>query len=150
MRISKVEKNLIKSLLGKDLIEIVESNNDVFIYTRATSIIKVISILCASSELGFNALIDSFAIDMLKYRGKFDIYYHLQNKKNGMRLFVVTSIDDGETIPSLTIAFENIAWYEREMFDMFGIMFGGHPDLRRILNSHEHNKFSLRKDCSLV
>ncbi len=146
MSFSVFEKNIITKLLGKDLIGISQSFGNIFLYTRASSIVRVITILYTNNELSFNTLIDAFAVDMLKHKNKFEVYYHIYSRILKEHLFIVVDIERNEYIPSLSIVFKNIAWYEREMFDMFGIMFAGHQDIRRILNKHDAIGFELRKD----
>jgi NADH-quinone oxidoreductase subunit C len=105
------------------------------------------------NECGFDLLVDVTCVDYLHYRGakdRFGLVYALSNTATNERLFVRTFLNE----PNLTVAsavplWEGANWMEREVFDMFGIEFAGHPDLRRILLPDEFAGFPLRKDYPL-
>jgi NADH-quinone oxidoreductase subunit C len=108
---------------------------------------------CLKSEHGFNTLIDMTAVDYLEYEGavdRFGVVYMLLNVFNGERLIVRTAVNlPNPTLPSAYPLWRAADWMEREVFDMFGIVFDGHPDLRRILMPEEFAAFPLRKDYPL-
>jgi len=112
---------------------------------------KVYSVLqfCRTS-LGFDMLFEETAVDYLKYPGARDRYgvvYGLLNMTTGERLFVKTFLNEPDlTLPSAYPLWKGAEWMEREIYDMFGIEFEGHPDLRRILMPPEFASFPLRKD----
>jgi NADH-quinone oxidoreductase subunit C len=103
------------------------------------------SILASSKELKFSTLTDCFAQDFLKEKNAFFIYYQLQSYKLNKTIFMVTSVQEDNLMQSVTMLFENANWYEREIFDMFGIKFNDHPDMRRILSDHSSAFFPLLK-----
>lgn len=140
------QKKIIKSVLGKDIVKTAELNDNFYIYLRNSSILRCISILKSNIELNFSVLVDCFAVDCIQKSKCFSIYYQLISYKLQKTIFIVTDIQENELMQSLTILFDNANWYEREIFDMFGITFNDHPDMRRILNPHDHNSFPLRKD----
>jgi NADH-quinone oxidoreductase subunit C len=102
---------------------------------------------------GFDLLVDVTCIDYLNYRGaaqRFGLVYLLANTVSNERLAVRVYLDEPElTVPSLVPLWAGANWLEREVFDMFGIRFDGHPDLRRILMPDEFTAFPLRKDYPL-
>jgi NADH-quinone oxidoreductase subunit C len=102
------------------------------------------------NEHGFDMLADITAVDYLEYEGATDRYgvvYCLLNTKSGERLVVKTYVNDPEpSLPSVQPLWKGADWMEREVFDMFGVVFTGHPDLRRILMPDEFTAFPLRKD----
>ena len=102
---------------------------------------------------GFDMLIDVTAADYLKYpdaRDRFGVIYALLNTTTGERLYVKTFLNEPElTIPTAFDLWKGADWMEREVYDMFGIVFAGHPDLRRILMPEEFTAFPLRKDYPL-
>ena len=104
-------------------------------------------------EQGFDMLIDVTCADYLYYReapGRFGLVYLLLNTQSGERLTVRTFVDDpGPSVPSAVPLWEGANWMEREVWDMFGIRFEGHPDLRRILLPEEFTARPLRKDYPL-
>ncbi len=105
------------------------------------------------SEHGFNTLIDMTAVDYLEYEGatdRFGVVYILLDVFGGERLIVRTAVNlPDPALPSVYSLWRSSDWLEREVFDMFGIVFDGHPDLRRILMPEEFAAFPLRKDYPL-
>jgi NADH:ubiquinone oxidoreductase subunit C len=108
--------------------EVINKNGYDYIHLDQSSIIKSVSILMKS----YPTLVDCFAVDFLEQHNYFSIYYQLLNYDVKKNIFVVTNIRKNKKAQSLIDLFENINWYEREIFDMFGIRFKGHPDLRHI------------------
>ena len=105
------------------------------------------------SDHGFDMLIDLTAVDYLEYEGatdRFGVLYMLLNMASGERLIVRTAVNLPEPkLPTVYSLWRSCDWLEREVFDMFGIVFEGHPDLRRILMPEEFTSFPLRKDYPL-
>ena len=103
--------------------------------------------------LGFDMLVDITCVDYLNYRGatyRFGVVYSVVNTETGERLFVRVPRDEPDLeLPSLVPLWSGADWMEREVFDMFGIRFQGHPDLRRILLPEEFTAHPLRKDYPL-
>lgn len=108
---------------------------------------------CLKSEFHFDMLVDLTAVDYLEYEGatdRFSVVYLLLNVKSGERLIVRTAVNlPNAALPSVYSLWRGADWMEREVFDMFGIVFEGHPDLRRILMPEEFAAFPLRKDYPL-
>jgi NADH-quinone oxidoreductase subunit C len=104
-------------------------------------------------ECGFDMLAELTAVDYLKYpnaRDRFGVVYGLLNTTSGERIFVRTLLNEPDlTLPSVYPLWKGADWLEREVFDMYGIVFDGHPDLRRILLPEEFTSFPLRKDYPL-
>jgi NADH-quinone oxidoreductase subunit C len=103
--------------------------------------------------LGFDMLIDISAADYLNYpnaKDRLGVFYALLNVTNGERIYVKSYLNEPDlTLPSAFSLWKAADWLEREVFDMFGIVFEGHPDLRRILLPEEFKDFPLRKDYPL-
>jgi len=102
---------------------------------------------------GFDMLVELTAVDYLEYEGatdRFGLVYVLINTATGERLVIKTHLNPPDLdIPSAYPLWKSAEWLEREVFDMFGIIFAGHPDLRRILMPEEFTAFPLRKDYPL-
>jgi NADH-quinone oxidoreductase subunit C len=102
---------------------------------------------------GFDMLVDITAVDYLEYEGavdRFGVVYCLLNTTNGERLIVKTFVNEPDPqLPSVYGLWRGADWMEREVYDMFGIRFTGHPDLRRILMPDEFSEYPLRKDYPL-
>jgi NADH-quinone oxidoreductase subunit C len=105
---------------------------------------------CLKDRCGFDMLADLTAVDYLSYpdaRDRFGVIYLLLNTSTGERVVVKTHVNDPDpTLPSAVPLWEGANWMEREVYDMYGIVFEGHPDLRRILMPEEFVSFPLRKD----
>jgi NADH-quinone oxidoreductase subunit C len=108
---------------------------------------------CLQQQCGFDMLVDVTAVDYLYYpdaRDRFGVIYALLNNNTGERLYVKTYLNEPDlTIPSAFSLWKGADWMEREVYDMYGIVFEGHPDLRRILMPEEFAAFPLRKDYPL-
>jgi NADH-quinone oxidoreductase subunit C len=108
---------------------------------------------CLKQESGFNMLIDITAVDYLYYpdaKDRFGVIYALLNTGTSERLYVKTYLNEPDlTLPSAYPLWKGADWMEREVYDMYGITFEGHPDLRRILMPEEFTTFPLRKDYPL-
>jgi len=117
----------------------------------ALSVLQILSF--AKTILRFEMLIDLSAADYLHLQGsahRYGIWYSLLNIENGKRLIVKTHLDDPDPrLPSVYDLWKGADWMEREVYDMFGVEFDGHPDLRRILLPDEFTAFPLRKDYPL-
>jgi len=113
---------------------------------------NVVDFLRLHPELRYNHLTDITAVDLLslRERPRFDVVVHLYSIPRRQRLRVKCGVDDGEMVPSLVPIFAGANWLERECYDMFGIVFEGHPDLRRILLPEDWDEgHPLRKDYPL-
>lgn len=108
---------------------------------------------CLKSEGGFDMLVDVTCVDYLEYEDvddRFGVVYVLLNTNTGERTIVKTFVNDPDpTLPSMYPLWKSADWTEREVYDMYGIKFEGHPDLRRILMPDEFTAFPLRKDYPL-
>jgi NADH-quinone oxidoreductase subunit C len=108
---------------------------------------------CLKEEHGFDMLTELGGIDYMHYPNatdRFGVVYGLTNTKSGERLFVKAYANDPDPeLPSVISLWRGADWMEREVYDMYGVKFAGHPDLRRILMPHEFTGFPLRKDYPL-
>jgi NADH-quinone oxidoreductase subunit C len=101
-------------------------------------------------DLMFTQLIDVCGADYPEREDRFDVVYHLLSIRKNMRMRVKVTTDEDTPVASVTSVFPVASWYERETWDMYGIMFEGHPDLRRILTDYGFQGFPLRKDFPLT
>ena len=121
-----------------------------YIDIDAEDIISTILFLKTNQKCKFRQLIDITAVDFPRKEKRFKIVYLLLSHENNLRLIIKTNIDEKETIPSITKIFPSANWMEREVFDMYGISFKDHPDLRRILTDYGFDGHPLRKDFPLT
>ena len=105
--------------------------------------------LNSSTSEGFQLLLDVTAVDLETRQPRFDVVYHLLNLVNQERLRIKVPVPEGTALPSLTGRFKCADWAEREVYDMFGIPFDGHPNLARLLMWEDFPGHPLRKDFPL-
>jgi len=141
------KKIIVDRFLGVELI-----NNDKYleIKTEPVKTFKVIKELKEDTKLLFDQLIDVTAIDYPSREKRFDIIYLLISLTLNQRILVKTSIDESTVLESITIIHKAANWYERECYDLFGIQFSNHPDLRRIMTDYNFEGHPLRKDFPLT
>ena len=110
---------------------------------------KLLIYLRDSKSLRFRQLVDILGVDYPKRANRFDVIYLLLSHEFNNRITVKTSVKLDESLPSVVQIFPVANWFEREAFDMYGIKFTNHPDLRRILTDYEFEGYPLRKDFPL-
>ncbi|HHG89957.1 MAG TPA: NADH-quinone oxidoreductase subunit C [Devosia sp.] len=108
--------------------------------------VETIRFLREDSQLRFVSLTDICGVDYPERAERFEVVYHLLSPTLNQRIRVKTSTDEQTPMASLTEIFPGALWYEREAYDMYGILFTGHPDLRRLLTDYGFEGYPLRKD----
>jgi NADH-quinone oxidoreductase subunit C len=147
--IQKIEKKINSELTTK--IKTSKINHDQLYFTiDHEDLINVIIFLKSNQETKFKQLIDITAVDFPEDIKRFKIVYLLLSHENNSRAIIEYSINENEVIPSITSIFPSANWMEREVFDMYGIKFKDHPDLRRILTDYEFEGYPLRKDFPIT
>ena len=121
-------------------------NGELTVCTRLETLVRFIDHLSSDSECQFTTLIDITAIDYPHRAERFTIVYHFLSMVQNLRIRVKVDMSDGEIVPSIVSLHSSANWFEREVFDMYGIYFSGHPDLRRILTDYGFTGYPLRKD----
>jgi NADH-quinone oxidoreductase subunit C len=122
------------------------ANGELTVEVVASQIVPLVDFLKADSACRFSTLVDITAIDMPGREQRFDVVYHLLSMYQNHRIRLRLSVGEEEMVPSLVEVHPSANWFEREVFDMFGILFSGHPDLRRILTDYGFRGYPLRKD----
>ena len=125
----------------KNLIEIDFSKKD---------ILQVFKTLKEDNDFNFNQLLDITAVDYPSREHRFEVIYILQSLKKNKKIILKTYIKEEENIESITVIHKAANWYERECYDLFGIEFINHPDLRRIMTDYNFEGYPLRKDFPLT
>ncbi len=123
--------------------------NELSITIKSESLIPVLEFVKHDNDLQFDYLTDITAVDHKDREKRFDLVYQLFSIKFHHRLRIKTAIADAKGIPSATRVWSAANWLEREVYDMFGIVFEGHPDLKRILLSEGWKGYPLRKEYPL-
>lgn len=128
-----------------------EFRDDLTVTVRKQDIVRVCGFLKNDPDLAFDMIIDLCGVDMYRPEGRFEVVYNLYSLKNAsyVRLKVQVGEDD-PVVPSVTGVWSGADWHERETYDMFGITFSGHPDLRRLYMPEEYEYFPLRKEFPLM
>jgi NADH-quinone oxidoreductase subunit C len=127
------------------------ANDNLIIYVDKNYLENLLTFLRDDEQLSFKTLIDVFGADMLGIRSpRFEVIYNLLSYKLNNRITIKVAIDDGVEVPTVSKIFSTAGWFEREAFDMYGIVFANHPDLRRILTDYEFEGHPLRKDFPLT
>ena len=113
-------------------------------------ILPLLHFLHDDAECAFSILIDICGVDWPQRAKRFDVVYHLLSITKNHRVRIKTQLDESETIASAVGAYPAANWFERETFDMYGIQFVDHPDLRRLLTDYGFSGYPLRKDFPLT
>ena len=124
--------------------------DELLIETDENELLNVIQFLKSNNKLKFRQLIDIAGVDYPEDEKRFKLIYLLLSHENNLRLKVQINFEVAKKIPTLTKIFPSANWMEREVFDMYGIEFIDHPDLRRILTDYNFEGFPLRKDFPLT
>ena len=125
-------------------------NNELIISTKANNVYNLLEDLKKKEKLNFEMLLDITAVDYPKRAKRFEVVYILLSLKNHLRIRVKVFINDSEIIPSISKLYKCARWYEREVWDMYGISFKGNNDLRRLLTDYGFEGHPLRKDFPLT
>lgn len=120
------------------------------IHATAKDIVKVVTHLRDDWRCQFWCIIDVTAIDWPGRDKRFDVVYHFLSPKQNRRIRVKIEVGEGEAVPSITGVFPGADWFERETYDLYGVLFTGHPDMRRILTDYGFEGHPLRKDFPLT
>lgn len=114
--------------------------------SSADKIIGLLTFLRDDAGCGFINFTDICGVDYPEREHRFDVVYHLLSPTKNLRIRIKVATSEEEPIPSATAVFPGADWFEREAYDMYGILFTGHPDLRRILTDYGFEGYPLRKD----
>ena len=147
--LKKLEKLINSELTSKVLDSLIE-NNELLIEIDSKDLIEVVQFLKANEGLKFRQLIDIVGVDFPNKEKRFQLVYLLLSHEHNNRIKLSTQFDLNQNINSLTKIFPSANWMEREVFDMYGIKFKNHPDLRRILTDYGFKGHPLRKDFPLT
>ncbi|RDL52174.1 NADH-quinone oxidoreductase chain 5 [Ensifer sp. M14] len=114
--------------------------------TTAANLIELLTFLRDDVQCAFINFVDVCGVDWPQRPDRFDVVYHLLSPRQNLRVRIKVATGEGEPVPSATGVFPGADWFEREAYDMYGILFTGHPDLRRILTDYGFEGHPLRKD----
>ncbi len=136
-------------LVGQQCQSIEMKRDEVVLRLKLSNIVPVLKAMRDDSELAMTQLTDLTAVDHPERPERFDMVYQLLSVYCNKRLRLIAQVDEGVVVPSVIGVFRSANWAEREVWDMFGIYFSGHPDMRRLLTDYGFEGHPLRKDFPL-
>ncbi len=137
-------------LIGDAALHVENFHGETTIEISKKELVRVLSLLKNSEDTGFQVLMDLTAVDYLEPVKRTKVIYWLHNPNNYKRLRIIVFVDRDEPLPSVTSLWAGADWYERELYDLFGVHFEGHPDMKRILMPDDWKGHPLRKDYALT
>ncbi|MBP6950754.1 MAG: NADH-quinone oxidoreductase subunit C [Alphaproteobacteria bacterium] len=141
---------LIAEEIGTDTLAWSVEYNELMVSVERPAIVRVLTYLRDSKGLQFAQLMDVCGVDYLGREPRFDVVYHLLSLVHNQRLRLKVQVEEGMPVPSVVSVYSSANWWEREVFDLYGIPFEDHPDLRRILTDYGFEGHPLRKDFPLT
>ena len=140
----------IDGALPGEVLDWTVAHDELAIVVGAASIVRVLTFLRDDSNCLFKQLVDLCGVDYPERERRFDVVYNLLSLGHNQRIRVKAEAGDDEQVPSVGEVYSAAGWYERETWDLYGIPFAGHPDLRRILTDYGFEGHPLRKDFPLT
>ncbi len=142
--------DLIATRLDQAVLKLAYEFGELTVTARSDQIVHVLRTLRDDPECLFTQLTDLCGADYPNRSQRFDVVYHLLSMQMNLRLRIKVATDANTPVPSVVDVFPCAEWFEREVFDMYGVTFSGHPDLRRILTDYGFSGYPLRKEFPLT
>ena len=136
--------------LGGKIADSVLAYGELTLTVSAGDLIGVATFLRNDVQCQFVCFIDISGVDYPSREKRFDVVYHLLSPRQNLRIRLKVATDENTPVPSLTGVYPGADWFEREAYDLYGILFSGHPDLRRLLTDYGFEGHPLRKDFPLT
>ena len=136
--------------LGGKIVESVVAYGELTVTVEPHDLVNVLTFLKRDVQCQFVCFIDASGADYPAREKRFDVVYHLLSPRKNQRIRLKCETDEETAVPSAIGVFPAANWFEREAYDMYGILFSGHPDLRRILTDYGFQGYPLRKDFPLT
>ena len=140
----------IVAVCGGDVVDYKVAYGELTVNARAARIVEVLVRLRDDADCQFQQLVDLAGCDYPQRPLRFDVVYHLLSLTKNHRVRVKVQTDEDTAVPSAVPAYPVADWFEREAFDMYGVFFSGHPDLRRILTDYGFHGHPMRKDFPMT
>ena len=122
------------------------AHDELTVDVAPSSLVEFVEFLKTDQNCKFSTLVDITGVDYTERAKRFDVVYHFLSMYQNQRIRIRISVREEDMVPSIVDVHPSANWFEREVFDMFGILFSGHPDLRRILTDYGFRGYPLRKD----
>lgn len=143
-------KAYLKEVLGDKVEDFVIAYGELTLAVSPADIVEVLTFLRDDQQSQYYCFIDLCGVDYPERRKRFEVVYHLLSPKQNARIRVKISTDMRSPVPSVAGVFPAANWFEREAYDLYGILFTGHPDMRRLLTDYGFEGHPLRKDFPLT
>ena len=140
----------IAASLGESITDTAVTYGELTVAARAEGVVRVVTFLRDDEHCQFVSFIDVTAVDWPGRERRFDVVYHLLSPRQNQRIRVKVMADEDTLVPSVTEVFPGADWFERETYDLYGVLFTGHPDMRRLLTDYGFEGHPLRKDFPLT
>jgi len=140
----------IKDALGASVTGFEIAHGELTVHAVAADMVKVATFLRDATPCQFSCIIDVTAVDWPQRENRFDVVYHFLSPRLNQRVRVKAQTDEVTPVPSIIEVFRGADWFEREAYDLYGVLFTGHPDMRRILTDYGFEGHPLRKDFPLT
>ncbi len=140
----------VSAMLAQDVVKTEFCKDELVVWVLRGSILKVLTALRDDANCQFTQLVELTAVDYPEREERFEVVYCLLSMKHNQRIRVKTTTDEATPVASATAVFSAAGWFEREAWDMYGVYFSDHPDLRRILTDYGFEGHPLRKDFPLT
>ena len=140
----------LKSSMENAVVSVTQDRGQLIVTCKKDEIVKLLTYLRDDPSCLFKVLLDVCGVDYPDREKRFEIVYHLQSLRLNQRIRVKVLCGETDIIPSVTAVFSSANWYERETWDLYGVMFSEHPDLRRLLTDYGFDGHPLRKDFPLT
>jgi NADH-quinone oxidoreductase subunit C len=136
----------LRERLGAKVADATIAYGELTLTVESADIIDVLTFLRDDAQCQFVSFIDISGADYPARERRFDVLYHLLSPRQNLRIRVKVQTDEDTPVPSATVVYAGAEWFEREVFDLYGVLFSGHPELRRILTDYGFEGHPLRKD----
>jgi NADH-quinone oxidoreductase subunit C len=140
----------IKTALPDSIVGYEVAYGELTVTAKAEDVVKVTRFLRDDPACQFVSIIDVTGVDWPSREKRFDVVYHLLSPRLNQRITLIVQTDEVTPVPSIVDVYRGANWYERETFDMYGVLFTGHPDMRRMLSDYGFEGHPLRKDFPLT
>ena len=140
-----ITSQLADAIVGHEI-----AHGELTVSVKATDIVRVAGFLRDDPRCEFRSIIDITAVDWPSRQNRFDVVYHFLSPTKNERVRVKLEVDEATPVASLIDVFPGANWFEREVYDLYGVLFTGHPDMRRILTDYGFEGHPLRKDFPLT
>ena len=140
-----IASDLVGAILAQGIVR-----DELTVSVKASEIVRVVKFLRDDARCEFRSIIDITAVDWPSRENRFDVVYHFLSPTKNARVRIKAEVDETTPVASIIEVFPGANWFEREVYDLYGVLFTGHPDMRRLLTDYGFEGHPLRKDFPLT